>query len=111
MPDLNDVYRQYVTEHPPSYTDHMLKLIDHFIKPFRLTEITIWLNPDYSTFKTEVSIEARNLPGLTFRHGFDSYDFLDSGQDGIARIVAQHYAEWLNSLYICPDGNHELGEN
>lgn len=110
MPDLNDVYRGVLTARPPNYTDHMLGWLHHYIRPFRLRDIRIFLQPDFINFGTTVIIEARSLPGLSFRHTFQSRDFIED-QDSIARTVAWEYSRWLNTLYVPPGDNIELGEN
>lgn len=110
MPDLNDAYRAYLHNKPPDGSEQLVNYIKHYIRPFRLTEVLIFLQPEFVSYGTTIIIEARNLPGLAFKYTIKSRDFFDD-RDTITREVAQQYAKWLDSLYILPEDQIELGEN
>lgn len=110
MADLNDAYRTYLHNKPPDGSEQLVNYIQHYIRPFRLTEVLIFLQPEFVTYGTTIVIEARNLPGVAFKYTFKSRDFFDD-RESITREVAQQYAAWLNTLYVPPGDKIELGEN
>lgn len=110
MVDLNDAYRTYLHNKPPDGSEQLVNYIRHYIRPFRLTEVLIFLQPEFVTYGTTIVIEARNLPGVAFKYTFNSRDFFDD-RESITQEIAQQYAEWLKTLYVPPGDQIELGEN
>lgn len=107
MPTLNEIYRDY-SNGAPEYHTHMLNWINHLIRPYQLSKLTIFVEADYIFFGTYVSLET---PWGSFRTTLDSKHVLDGGQDWVAQQVATKFAEWLNSQYLPPGDNIMLGEN
>lgn len=107
MPTLNELYRDYHNGFP-EYHNHLINWINHLIRPYQLPTLTVFLESDYISLGTYVSLET---PWGSFRTSIDSAKVLDGGQDWVAQQVATKFAEWLNSQYLPPGDNIELGEN
>lgn len=107
MPTLRDLYRENLN-YFPEYHTHLLNYINYMVRPFAISELTIYIEPNYITNMSDICLET---PWGKFRMDVASADVLGGGHDWLAQTVAVKFSEWIKSNYILPEDNIELGEN